>query len=69
MARSWSGKKEFKTISLKLLTSEGLAFQRLSLSLLRTIWPEIAETSSGWTLDRQGVDHIVRGDRNQTFLV
>ena len=69
MARSWSGKSEFKKISLKLFTSEGLAFQRLSLSLLKIIWPEISETSSGWTLDRQGIDHIVWGDGNQTFLV
>ena len=66
---SWSGKREFKIISRKLFTSEGLAFQRLSLSLLRIIWTEIAETPSGWSLDRQGVDHIIWGDETQTNLV
>jgi hypothetical protein len=69
LAKRWTGKAPFGAISRELLVAEGLAFQRITLSLIRLIWPEAVESPSGWSFDRGGADHLVWTDGDTIPLV
>jgi hypothetical protein len=69
MAKAWTDKREFRTLSNELAVTEELAFQRKILPLLRIIFPETVEAPRRRSADRSGIDLLIWGEGGVLPLV
>jgi hypothetical protein len=69
MAKTWTDKTEFKTLSNELAVTEGLAFQRKLLPLLRILFPDTVEAPPQRSIDQRGIDLLCWGQGSVLPLV
>lgn len=55
----WSSKTQYKNLIGKLLSTSGRDFEKLSLELLKIIWPNVINVIPLKHLDKKGIDHVV----------